>query len=318
MEERLLAILRLALRSKATDIHFTQRGSEIIIEMRVEDHLRRVKSAFQDEKLLRYLQYLSNLDVGNVLSPQTGQFEMEVDGVTLSLRFAVIHSYRFTNAVLRILNSSLKIEASRLSSITEQNELFASLMKLPYGLILFSGPTGSGKTTSIYALLESVKDKKIFTIEDPIEVYHDGFVQLQVNESLGFGYHEGVKQILRHDPDIILIGEIRDEKAARIAVTAANTGHLVLSTIHASTASSCVSRMSDLGVKEEHLYEILVCLSGQRMMIEKGSGKRRVLYEIMDQEEIAYFRQYGRNSPSFQSLSRQIEEGRREGLFEEN
>ena len=318
MEERLLAILRLALKSKATDIHFTQRGSEIIIEMRVEDHLRRVKSAFQDEKLLRYLQYLSNLDVGNILSPQTGQFEMEVDGVNLSLRFAVIHSYRFTNAVLRILNSSLKIEASKLSSLTKQNDLFSSLMKLPYGLILFSGPTGSGKTTSIYALLESVKDRKIFTIEDPIEVYHDGFVQLQVNEALGFGYHEGVKQILRHDPDIILIGEIRDEKAARIAVTAANTGHLVLSTIHASTASSCVSRMSDLGVKEEHLYEILMCLSGQRMMIEKGSGKRRVLYEIMDQEEIAYFRQYGRNSPSFLSLSRQIEEGRREGLFEEN
>ncbi len=315
MEERLLAILRLALRLNATDIHFTIRGSEIEIQMRVDDSLRKVKSAFQDEKLIRYLQYLANLDVGNILTPQTGQFEIEVDGILLSLRFAVINNYHFTNAVLRILNTELQIDADHLSHIESQNRYFKALLRHPYGLVLFSGPTGSGKTTSLYSLLDSVRDLKIFTIEDPVEVYNDHFIQLQVNEAQRFDYSAGIRQILRHDPDIIMIGEIRDEKAAQMAVTAANTGHLVLSTIHASSASSCVSRMRELGVSEESLYEVLLCLSNQRMMIEKGSGRKHVLYEIMDRREIDHFRRYKRNSEGFYSIGKQIERGVENGLF---
>ena len=316
MEERLLAILRLALKNNATDIHFTLRGMEMTIEMRVNDDLKKVKSRFKDEKLIRYLQYLAKLDVGNILKPQTGQFEMEVDGVLLSLRFAIISDYRFTNAVLRILNSSLKVDPNHLSMLDFQNRLFRLLMMKPYGLILFSGPTGSGKTTGIYSLLGSVRGSKIYTIEDPIEVYNDSFIQLQVNEATGFDYEEGVKQILRHDPDIILIGEIRDEKAAKIAVVAANTGHLVLSTIHASTASSCVSRMRELGVREDDLYEVLLCLANQRMLTRKDNGEKTVLYETMDQEEILYYRIHGKNSPRFLSVNAQIIEGQKEGIFE--
>lgn len=317
MEERLLSILRLALRYKATDIHFEMKYSEVTIDMRIDGVFRRVKSKIGDDKLIRYLQYLSNLDIGNLLEPQTGQFEMEVDESLLSLRFAVINNVNYTNGVLRILNSKINVDADNLSSIEMQNKYFKSLLEKDCGLIIFSGPTGSGKTTTLYSLLNSVKGKKIYTIEDPIEVYNDDFVQLQVNEQINFNYEEAIKQILRHDPDIIMVGEIRDAKAAKMAVVAANTGHLVLTTIHSSYANSVISRMKELGVNEEHLYEELLCISNQRMMIDRN-GNKLVIYEVMDKEEIEYYRKNNCNSSEFLSLSKQIEEGNRNGLFKTN
>ena len=317
MEERLLALLRLALKYNATDIHFNMQYQDVSIEMRIDGLCRKVKGKFEDYKLIRYLQYLSNLDIGNIMTPQTGQFEMEVDGNLLSLRFAVISKLNYTNGVLRILNSRLKICADNLSLIEEQNSYFKSLLRKNCGLVLFSGPTGSGKTTTLYSLLKSVKNKKIYTIEDPIEVYHDEFIQLSVNEARAFDYAEGVKQILRHDPDIIMIGEIRDDKAAKIAVVAANTGHLVLSTIHTSRASSSISRMVELGVNEDHLYENLICVSNQRMIYDRSRRKKIVLYEVMDRKEIEYFRKNKENSPYFVNIEKQLIAGVKNGIFGE-
>lgn len=316
MEERLLALLRLAIKYNATDIHFETKYLEVTIDMRIDGSFKRVKTKLGDDKLIRYLQYLANLDVGNLIDPQTGQFEMEVDGSLLSLRFAVINNVSYTNAVLRILNSNINIDASNLSHIKYQNEYFKSLLNRRNGLIVFSGPTGSGKTTTLYSLLKSIKGKKIYTLEDPIEVYNDDFVQLQINEESGFDYEEAIKQVLRHDPDIIMIGEIRDTKAAKMAVIAANTGHLVLTTIHASNASSVVSRLVELGVNETHLYEILLCLSNQAMMIDKNNQKI-VLYEVMDENEIKYYRTHQEHSKDFISIDRQIEEGRKRGIFKQ-
>ena len=317
MEERLLALLRLAVKYGASDIHFVMRYFEVTIDMRINNDFKRVVAKPHDDKLIRYLQYEANLDVGHLLEPQTGQFEMEVDGEILSLRFAVINSVNYTNAVLRILNPKLKIDADHLSSITSQNEYLKSLLHKRNGLIIFSGPTGSGKTTTLYSLLKSVKDKKIYTLEDPIEIYNDDFIQLAINETTGFDYSEGIKQILRHDPDIVMIGEIRDEKAAKAAIAAANTGHLVLSTIHSSTSSSVISRMIELGANEQYLYEVLLCLSNQAMMINKDNSKT-VLYEIMDKEEIKYFKNHRTNSDNFLTIDKQIQEGLRNGLFKED
>lgn len=313
MEKRLLAILRLAIKYNATDIHFTQRYNEMLIQMRIDGEIKNVKSCQEDYKLLRYLQYLANLDVGKLLDPQTGQFEIEVDGSLLSLRFAVINSTNYTNGVLRILNSNLKIDAMHLSSLENQNKYFNSLLDVDCGLVIFSGPTGSGKTTSLYTLLNKTKNKKIFTIEDPIEVYNDNFVQLQINEAIGFDYNEGIKQILRHDPDIIMIGEIRDEKAAKMAVVAANTGHLVLTTIHASSASSVITRLIELGVSKSHIYENLICIANQRMLNKKN--EKKVIYEIMDNEEINYFKNNNMNSKNFLSINKQIEKEKNNGFI---
>lgn len=318
MEERLIALLRLALRYNATDIHFEVSFQEVKIQMRINGILRDVVSKIGDYRLIRYLQYLANLDIGNLRIPQTGQFEMDVDGKTLSLRFAVIAGLNDTNGVLRILNSNLKINANNLSHLVSQNHYFQSLLRKDCGLIIFSGPTGSGKTTTLYSLLKSVKNRKIYTIEDPIEVYNDCFVQLEVNETIGLDYAAGIKQILRHDPDIIMIGEIRDEKAARMAVVAANTGHLVLTTIHTSRASSCISRMVDFGINEDHLYENLICISNQRMLVNKNTKEKVVLYEIMDDNEIKYFRKNKMNSAGFNNVEMQIARGIDNGIFEKD
>lgn len=314
MEERLLSILKTATRYKATDIHFSYKYNVVEIYMRINDIPKKLKTKDGDDKLIRYLQYRSNLDIGKLNEPQTGQFEVELDDSILSLRFAVINSYNSTNGVLRILNSSLKVNADNLSKEKNQNEYFKSLLRKDNGLIIFSGATGSGKTTTLYSLLKNVEKRIIYTIEDPIEVYSDKFIQLQVNEKTGLDYEAGIKQIMRHDPDIIMIGEIRDTKAAKMAVRAANTGHLVLSTIHAASASSVISRMVDLGVNEDYLYEMLLCLVNQKMLIGKNNEKI-VVYEIMDKEEIEYYRKNKCHSKKFISLDKQIERGENEGLF---
>lgn len=314
MEDRLLNILRLAIKFNATDVHFSCKYSKVEIYMRINNVPKKIKDKEGDDKLIRYLQYRSNLDIGKLNEPQTGQFEVEIDDNILSLRFAVMNSYNSTNGVLRILNSNIKVNADNLSHVDRQNAFFKSLLNKDNGLIIFSGPTGSGKTTTLYSLLKSVNKKIIYTIEDPIEVYNSNFVQVQINEKIGLDYETGIKQIMRHDPDIIMIGEIRDSKAAKMAVRAANTGHLVLSTIHASNASSVISRMVDLGVDENYLYEMLLCLVNQRMMIGKNNEKI-VVYEIMDKNEIEYFRRNKRNSSKFINIESQIERGINEGIF---
>ena len=314
MEQRLLAILRLAVKNNASDIHFSQKYDQVEIFMRINDVIRKVKKKEGDDRLIRYLQYCSNLDIGMLNTPQTGQFEKLLDDNVLSLRFAVINTYNSINGVLRILNSNLKVNADNLSKIENQNKYFKELLKKDNGLILFSGATGSGKTTTLYSLLKSVEGSIIYTIEDPIEVVNDKFVQLQINEKIGFDYEAGIKQVMRHDPDIIMIGEIRDDKAAKMALRAANTGHLVLSTIHASSCASSISRMVDLGVSEEYLYEMLLCLVHQKMIINR-SGEKTVIYEIMTKKEIDYFRLNKKNSSDFLSIDYQIRKGIRDGIY---
>lgn len=317
MEERLLAILRLAIKYNATDIHFLLKGVSISIEMRINNEMRRLKTKYNDDKLIRYLQYLANLDLGKQLEPQTGHFEMKVDDSNLSLRFAVINGYNYCNAVLRILNHNLNFSPDSLSLVKEQNDYFKEILQRKNGLIVFSGPTGSGKTTTLYTLLKSRRGAKIYTIEDPVEIYCDDFIQLQINEAIGFDYDAGIKQLLRHDPDIIMIGEIRDSKAAKMAVVAANTGHLVLTTIHSSSAASAITRLIELGVDKEHLYEVLISISNQRMLFNTKTSKKQVFYETMDEKEIKYLKEYGKNSNKFISLHNQIEKANKDGIFAE-
>lgn len=315
MEERLIKLLKLALKYRATDIHFYLSYQKMNIEMRINGKCIKIVDKPGDNKMIRYLQYMANLDVCHMSEPQTGHFEMEVDNILLSLRFSCINEIEYTNGVLRILNNNTGVNIDNLSKIDNQNRYFKSLLKNTCGLIILSGPTGSGKTTTAYSLINSVKNKKIYTIEDPVEIRYDGLIQIQVNEAIDLDYSKGIKQILRHDPDIIMIGEIRDDKAAKAAVEAANTGHLVITTIHTSKASSVISRMCELGVNKDHLYENLLCISNQRMMINNITKDKHVIYEIMDQDEIEYYRDNNRNSKEFLTINKQIEKGRNEKIF---
>ena len=305
MEKRLEELLRYALKEGASDIHITDRKGDVVIEMRIASLMKRVKSQAEDKKLLYYLRYLSNLDVGTLTLPETGQFEMLVDVNYLSLRFATINTLNSASGVIRILNKNLNCNGSKLSLFPSQNQKFKSLLEKKNGLILFTGPTGSGKTTSLYSLLKTVEHKKIYTLEDPIEVYQEEYMQLEINDALAFDFDEGLRQILRHDPDILMIGEIRDEKAAGVALRAANTGHLVLSSLHASSSSRALSRLNDLKISDKQLLENLEAISYQNLYSHKN--KKIVLYEIMDHDEIKYYFAHGHNSPGFLSVEKQYE-----------
>ena len=317
MEDRLNGLLRLAIKYQATDIHFTNYMHETKIEMRINDIIRPVKVEPGDAKLIRYLQYLANLDVGNLLKPETGQFEWFVDDMNLSLRFALIADTKMENGVLRILNNRYQIDIDNLSIDKKQVEFFKEIINLRNGLFVVSGPTGSGKTTTLYTMLASVKNRKIFTIEDPVEIHAEGFVQIGINSAINFGYDEAIKQVLRHDPDIIMIGEIRDEITAKMAIRAANTGHLVLTTIHAPNCILSIERLLELGVSRFQLENVLVGLASQRLFTKKTGNGKIAFYEIMNRKMIETFFQ-NKNPHIHQPLRETIEAAAKLNIIDAN
>ena len=314
MEYRLLELLRIALKYQVGDIHFDydNRINKIIsIEMRVKDEIKRIKESEDDTKLFRYLIYLSNLDVSNMMNPQTGSFEIDVDNKHLSLRFAVISTINNTNGVLRILSNTMNLKIEDLTIFEDDINWLKRIINHKNGLIVFSGPTGSGKTTTLYTLLNSIKNKKIFTLEDPIEVLNDNFIQIQINEKMNISYATGIKQLMRHDPDIVMVGEIRDEEAANMAVRCALTGHLVITSIHSSSCVSAINRLLDLGVNKIHLQDILIGITSQNLFLNDKS-KYITVYEIFDRKDIDYYFETGKYLKEHISLEQKIE------LFKEN
>ncbi|MFI3283743.1 MAG: ATPase, T2SS/T4P/T4SS family [Erysipelotrichaceae bacterium] len=286
MRDRVEYILAKALKYKATDIHFISNEKSMSIQFRT-DTLITIDSNFEDKRLIPFLQYLSNMDVGNQLTPQSGQFKFEVKNKKLDLRFATMYSRGQTNGVLRILNPNTKITSINLLESVNNKNLFKDILDLQCGLILISGPTSSGKTTTLYTILKE-SNKKIYTIEDPVEIFVDSFFQLEVNLPQNLTYANGIKQILRHDPDIIMIGEIRDEEAANMAIRASLTGCLVFASIHANDAVSTLYRLYELGVDEQLLMQTLKYVLNQRLIYDENY-KRRAIYEILDEKKLHYY-----------------------------
>lgn len=316
MEERLLEILSAALQYQATDIHFSFSTEEdtVTIDMRCGNVMKRFRPKEEDVSLFRYLMYRANLDLSNAFLPQTGSFEMRIGKMNLSLRFAVVNSYRITSGVLRILNNHPVLTIEELSMQEDAVAWLKDITRHKSGLFLLSGPTSSGKTTSLYTILSQAKNKKIYSIEDPIEIETPGIIQLQVNESQHLSYAEGIKQLMRHDPDILMIGEIRDEEAAKMAVRCALTGHLVVSSIHSTDCATAILRMRDLGAKEYELKDVLYGISNQRLY-DNMQGGRIGVYEIMDHQEVKYYLEHRRTSDSFRALSERIQENMDAGFI---
>ena len=299
MEKRLNELIRIAINEAASDIHITQ-AKEMRLECRVNKGFMKIPLKQNDNLLLNYLQYLTNMDISALAKPQSGTFNIEIDNVKYYCRFALINSLSGRNGVIRIMNSDSKMSLNELVYKGEHRSIFKEWCSLENGLVLFGGPTGAGKTTTAYSMLNQMNGRKIYTLEDPIEVYGSNIIQIQVNPAIGISYDEGIKQLLRHDPDVVMVGEIRDEITARACVRCALTGHLVISTIHAKDCISMLDRLQELGISVNTISTVLKGLANQRLLKLTLLEKRVSIYEIYEQKDIQnYFQDEKRKKEDF-------------------
>ena len=211
---------------------------------------------------------MSNLNIAERRLPQDGRFEMPVAGHNLDLRVSILPS-AFGEAVhIRVLSSRFFLDLEKIGLSPQDVNKITAVIEKPHGIIFITGPTGSGKSTSLYACLNKLNrpDTKIITVEDPVEYQMPGVVQMQVHPNIGFTFAAGLRHILRHDPDVVMVGEVRDFETAEISIRAALTGHLVFSTLHTNDAAGAVTRLLDMGVEPFLLASSAECLIAQRLV----------------------------------------------------
>ncbi len=263
-------ILLEATRMKASDIHIEPRANEVEIRYRLDGQLRVIDS-FPRQLLpmvVTRLKIMAEIDIVEFRIPQDGRMGLKIDDLNIDIRMSVLPNYHGPRIVMRILDRSMTLKKLTELGFSDHNlKQYRQLITKPYGMVLMTGPTGSGKTTSLYAALQELKNDSIniMTCEDPIEYDLSGINQSQVNEKVGLTFAGQLRSILRQDPDVILIGEIRDEETAEIAMRASMTGHLVLSTLHTNDALGAVPRLQDIGLKPYLLSTSLIGIAAQRL-----------------------------------------------------
>jgi len=264
-------ILKSSIYGGASDIHIEATEKSCIVRERVDGMLRQSFTFDKDifNPLASRMKLLSNLDIAEKRKPQDGRFSATITQKDFDFRVSTLPTIQGESIVLRILDKSkamIKLEDAGMSKLCY--ERFSEAIKVPYGIVLVTGPTGSGKTTTLYGAVNAIKDvkDKIITVEDPVEYQMAGLQQVNVKESVGLGFADALKSILRQDPDKIMIGEIRNQETLRIAIQAALTGHLVLSTLHTNDAISSISRILDMGIEEYLVSGALVAIQAQRLV----------------------------------------------------
>jgi len=265
------SIIEQATVSRASDIHIEPGGSRMRVRFRIDGRLQEIMSLPMQTHgpTVARIKIMSSLNIAERRIPQDGRVELETGGKSLDLRVSVLPTAYGEKVVIRVLDrSSFLLSQKQLGLIEENEVLFNRLMKVPHGIILVTGPTGSGKTTTLYAALRELNDVSvnIITLEDPIEYRLEGVNQMQVNPKAGLTFAGGLRSVLRQDPNIIMVGEIRDEETAALAVRAAITGHLVLSTLHTNDAASSVLRLLDMGVEPYLVASSLRGIISQRLV----------------------------------------------------
>jgi len=281
-----------AIRSRASDIHITPQKDKLYIRYRVDGVLmdKTTLNMQIHDALLSRLKIISNMNIAERRRPQDGQYTVSVDGKNIDIRVACASTVYGEMAVLRILRKSASLlELTDLGFFPDIMKRYQQLLKLPFGMILLGGPTGSGKTTTLYASLNQLnsKERNIMTIEDPVEYHLPGINQFQVNPRADVSFANSLRAFMRLDPDIILVGEIRDTETAKIATQAALTGHLVFSSVHANDAVGILFRMQDLGVESYLICSSLAGTIAQRI-VRRICPHCREAYEPPPEELTAY------------------------------
>jgi len=265
------SILIRAVRDRAADVHFEPYQGAFRIRMRSDGVLYEIDPPppHLAVALVSRIKVLADLDISETRMPQDGRIDLTLDGNRIDFRVSTVPTQGGESVVLRLLDRrNLMLELGGLGLDPGEETQLMEFVRRPHGIVLVTGPTGSGKTTTLYSLLHQVNDpeRKILTVEDPVEYDLDGIVQVPVNEEIGVNYARVLRTMLRQDPDIVLVGEIRDPETAQIAVEASLTGHLVLSTLHTNDAASTVTRMVDLGVEPFLLAATLEGIVAQRLV----------------------------------------------------
>ncbi|MEQ1921441.1 MAG: GspE/PulE family protein [Pyrinomonadaceae bacterium] len=270
-------ILYNAMESRSSDIHIETRERDVQVKFRIDGALYAkvdpIDIAFH-QQLISRIKVMSELDIAERRIPQDGRFRVRYKGRTVDFRVSIMPTVFGEDAVIRILdkeqiNEEFKnLDLDVVGFDPEDVSRFRLYIKEPYGMVLVTGPTGSGKTTTLYAALNEIRNEedKIITIEDPVEYQLHGIVQIPVNEKKGLTFARGLRSILRHDPDKIMVGEIRDEETAQIAIQSALTGHLVFTTVHANNVIDVIGRFLNMGVEPYNFVSSLNCVLAQRLV----------------------------------------------------
>jgi type II secretory ATPase GspE/PulE/Tfp pilus assembly ATPase PilB-like protein len=266
-----------ALNRRASDIHIETRDSEVVIKYRIDGVLQPAMKPIGREHhatIISRVKVMAELDIAEKRVPQDGRFRVKLRGRSIDFRVSIMPSVHGEDAVIRILDKeslSEQFTSLRLDVLGfDEKELsrFRRFIREPYGMVLVTGPTGSGKTTTLYAALSEIKteEDKIVTIEDPVEYQLKGITQIPVNEKKGLTFARGLRSILRHDPDKIMVGEIRDAETADIAIQSALTGHLVFTTVHANNVIDVLGRFLNMKIEPYNFVSALNCVQAQRLV----------------------------------------------------
>jgi general secretion pathway protein E/type IV pilus assembly protein PilB len=266
-------VLSDAIALRATDIHLEPFEDELRIRYRIDGVLQEVPVPAQIKRyqpaIVSRVKILSHLDIAEKRLPQDGRIKIRLEGSEVDVRVSIIPMLHGEAVVMRLLRQDMTLLGlGEMRMGARERGIFDSLLTLPHGIILVTGPTGSGKTTTLYSALNEINDatRKIITIEDPVEYHMRGVNQIQVSEKAGLTFARGLRSILRHDPDVVLIGEIRDAETAQIAVQASLTGHLVFSTLHTNDAPGALTRLVDMGVEPYLVASSLEAVLAQRLV----------------------------------------------------
>ena len=303
-------ILEEAIKEDSSDIHIEPSKNEVSVRIRIDGVLVKIMSPPINSLngIVSRLKILSKLDIAEKRLPQDGRMKIETSEREIDVRVSILPTVHGEKVVLRLLGSGkLSLNLSNLGFTEKKLSVFKKWIKQPYGMIIISGPTGSGKSTTLYAALKEIHSEgiNITTVEDPVEYQLQGINQVQIYDEIGLNFSGALRSILRQDPDVLLIGEIRDEETADIAVKFSLTGHLVFSTVHANDAPSTIARLLDLGIPPFLLGSCLNLVMAQRLVRTIDKDSKEAYKPTNEELDLLSFPSSERNNTFYKGIPNQ-------------